>query len=146
MKLLLLATTLLFLTAAFLVGAEGNSGVVFIGHDKVAAALTKGGSLQKQSDLLVLGMHRSGPGHVELHEKETDVFYVVDGDATFVTGGEMIGSKVSSPGQRIGTEIKGGQVFHLTKGDVMVVPAGTPHWFKEVPKTVSYFMVKVLKP
>ncbi len=32
------------------------------------------------------------------------------------------------------------------KGDVVVIPAGTPHWFKEVPKSVSYFVTKVLKP
>ena len=66
------------LTAAgLLTGGEGEPPVTFIGHDKVAAALANGGSLVKASDLLVMGAHRSGPGHVELHEKETDVFYVV---------------------------------------------------------------------
>jgi quercetin dioxygenase-like cupin family protein len=144
-KLPLFATTFVA-TAALLMGGEGNPGVTYIGHDKVSAALTKSGPLHKQSDLLVMGSHRSGAGSVELHEKETDIFYVVDGEATFITGGKMIGSKVTSPGQRVGTDIQGGQAYHLTKGDVMVIPAGIPHWFKEVPNSVSYFVVKVLKP
>ncbi len=135
------------LTAAgLLTGGEGEPPVTYIGHDKVAAALANGGPLVKASDLLVMGAHRSGPGHVELHEKETDVFYVVDGEATFVTGGEIVGSKVTSPGQRTGSGIQGGEIHNLTKGDVIVIPAGIPHWFKEVPHSVSYFVVKVLKP
>ena len=35
---------------------------------------------------------------------------------------------------------------HLTKGDIIVMPAGTPHWFKEVPSSISYMLVKVIKP
>ena len=57
----------------------------------------------------------------------------------------MVGGKVTSPGQWLGTDIQGGQVRQLTKGDVIVIPAGIPHWFKEVPRSVSYFVVKVLK-
>jgi len=135
-------------TAALLTSGDGTPTVIYIGHEKVAAALegqTHSGLLVKASDLLVMGAHRSGNGQVELHEKETDVFYIVDGEATFVTGGKMVGGKVSSPGQWLGTDIQGGQVHHLTKGDVMVIPVGIPHWFKEVPHSVSYFVVKVLK-
>ena len=135
-----------FLTAAFAIVAADGPSATFVGHDKVAEALAKGGSLVAQSDLTVSGSHRTGPGQVEVHEKETDVFYVVDGEATFVTGGTMVGGKMSKAGQWLGTDITGGQTHHLTKGDVMVVPAGMPHWFKEVPKSVSYHVVKVLKP
>jgi glc operon protein GlcG len=141
-----LLTMALVVTVTLLIGGEGAPGVTYIGHDKVSAALAKSASLHKQSDLLVMGSHRSGAGHAELHEKETDVFYVVEGEATLVTGGKMIGSTVTSPGQRTGREIQGGQVYHLTKGDVIVIPAGVPHWFKEVPNSISYFVVKVLKP
>jgi mannose-6-phosphate isomerase-like protein (cupin superfamily) len=136
-------------TAALLTGGDGGPAVTYIGHDKVAAALgheTHSGPLVKASDLLVMGAHREQNGRVELHEKETDVFYIVDGESTFVTGGKMVGGKVTSPGQWQGTDIQGGQVHHLTKGDVIVIPAGNPHWFKDVPHSVSYFVVKVLKP
>jgi quercetin dioxygenase-like cupin family protein len=80
-----------------------------------------------------------------VHDKETDVIYVVDGTATFVTGGTMVGGKMTTPGQLMGSDIKGGQTHHLSKGDVIVIPARTPHWFKEVPQSVSYYVVKVLK-
>jgi mannose-6-phosphate isomerase-like protein (cupin superfamily) len=131
--------------AALFARGDGEPAVTYINHEKVGGALANGGTLVKASDLIVMGAHRSGGGQVELHEKETDVFYVVDGDATFITGGKMVGGNVTSPGQWRGTEIEGGEVHHLEKGDVMVIPAGIPHWFKDVPHSVSYFVVKVLK-
>jgi hypothetical protein len=57
----------------------------------------------------------------------------------------MVGGRVTTPGQLMGSDIKGGQTHHLSKGDVIVIPARTPHWFKEVPQSVSYYVVKVLK-
>jgi len=131
--------------AALLIGSPQN-GVTYVDHEKVAQALAKGGPLATGPDLLVSCYHRDKAGQVEVHDKETDVIYMVDGEATFVTGGAMIGGKVTKAGQSLGTDIKGGDSHHLTKGDVIVVPAGTPHWFKEVPKSVSYYVVKVLKP
>ena len=121
------------------------SSVVFVDHDKVAAAIAKGGSLATGPDYAVSIGRRTSAGQVEIHEKETDTFYVLDGDATFITGGTMIGGTARVPGQQVGTEIQGGQTHHLTKGDVIVIPAGTPHWFKEVPKPFTYYMVKVVK-
>ena|SRR5437867_11468241 len=141
---LLLALTALFTTAVLLTAAD--PGVTYVDHDKVAAALAKGGSLVTAPDLLVSGSHRDKAGQVEVHDKETDVIYVIDGSATFVTGGTIVGGKVSRPGQMLGTDITGGKTQKLVKGDVIVVPAGTPHWFKEVPQQVSYYVVKVLKP
>jgi quercetin dioxygenase-like cupin family protein len=143
MKFLLALTTLL-MTVPLLSAADGK--VTYVGHDKVAAALGKGGPLVSAPDLLVSGSHRDKAGQVEVHDKETDVIYVVEGEATFVTGGTMVGGKSTKAGQHLGTDIKGGETHSLTKGDVIVVPAGIPHWFKEVPKSVSYYVVKVLKP
>ena len=143
MKLLLVLSTLL--ATALLLSADG-SGVTYVDHDTVTAALAKGGPLVTASDLLVSGSHRDKAGQVEVHDRETDVIYVIDGDATFVTGGTMIGGKVTKAGQSLGTDIKGGDTHHLSKGDVIVVPAGVPHWLKEVPHSVSYYVVKVLKP
>jgi mannose-6-phosphate isomerase-like protein (cupin superfamily) len=140
-----LALTGLIGAAVVMNGAGAAPSVMYVGHDKVAQALAKGGDLVKAPDLTVLGSYRNAPGQVEVHDKETDVFYVVDGAATFVTGGTMVGGKASGPGQVRGTDIQGGQVHHLTKGDVMVIPAGIPHWFKEVPASINYYVVKVLK-
>jgi mannose-6-phosphate isomerase-like protein (cupin superfamily) len=135
--------TLVFLSAAtVLMGADAAT---YISHDKVADALAKGGSLATTKAYTISGSHRNGPGQVEMHETETDILYIMDGDATFVTGGTMVGGKKTEAGQWRGTDITGGQTHHLVKGDVITIPAGMPHWFKEVPKSVSYFVVKVLK-
>ena len=142
MKFMLVLSTLL---GAVLLSAAG-SGVTYVDHNKVTAALAKGGPLVTAPDLLVSGSHRDKAGQVEVHDKETDVIYVIEGDATFVTGGTMIGGKVTKAGQSLGTDITGGDAHHLSKGDVIVVPAGVPHWFKEVPHSISYYVVKVLKP
>ena len=75
------------------------------------------------------------------------MIYVIDGEATFVTDGKALNVKAGNdPNQPRGTDIQGGASHHLVKGDVIVVPAGQPHWFKEVPKSVSYYVIKVLKP
>ncbi len=131
---------------ALLLGAEPSAPVTYLEHDKAAVVLEKGGAIAKGDDYTVSGAVRAKAGQVEVHEKETDIFYVTDGEATFVTGGTMIGGKLTRPGQWLGTEIQGGETHHLTKGDVIVIPAGTPHWFKEVPKSMSYLLVKAIKP
>jgi len=140
MKLLLLATTLLI--SAVLLAAPADTTVTYADHEKVA----KGGTLVTGPDLSVSVNRRTGPGQVEVHDKETDTFYVLDGEATIVTGGTMVGGKITKPGQQLGTSINGGEPRHLAKGDVMVIPAGVPHWFKEVPKEINYYVVKVIKP
>jgi mannose-6-phosphate isomerase-like protein (cupin superfamily) len=140
------ATMMMVVSIGIVAGAQKDgSGGVHVDPAKVAAALAKGGPLVTRSDLLVQGSHREAAGQVEVHDKETDVLYVVDGEATFVFGGKMVGGKVSRPEQWLGTDITGGETHHIGKGDVFVIPAGVPHWFKEVPKSVSYFVVKVLK-
>jgi mannose-6-phosphate isomerase-like protein (cupin superfamily) len=136
-----LALAALLGVAALLMGAT-DSKVTFIGHDKVA----KGGTLVTAPDLTVLISHRASPGEVEVHDKETDTFYVMDGSATLVTGGTMVGGRVTAPNQHRGKSMTGGETHHLTKGDVIVIPAGIPHWFKEVPRSIDYYVVKVLKP
>lgn len=143
MKLLIASFATLLTTACLLTAQQ--AGVTYVSSDKVTAALAKGGQLVKASDLLVSGSHREKAGQSEVHDKETDIFYVVEGAATFVTGGAMVDSKNTKPGQYLGAGIKGGQTHQLKQGDVLVIPAGTPHWFKEVPKSISYYVVKVLK-
>ena len=145
MNSLFLALTALLTVAVMFAWSAGTPGVTYISHDKVSAALAKSGPLVTAPDHLVSGSHRTGPGHVEVHDKETDIFYVTDGSATFITGGTIVGDKITGPGQHSGTDLTGGETHHLTKGDVIVIPAGIPHWFKEVPQSVSYFVVKVLK-
>jgi glc operon protein GlcG len=145
MRFVLLSVVLV--TAGVFAGAQGTgAGTVYVDAAKVAAAIAKGGNLVSASDLTVLGAHREAAGQVEVHDKETDVIYIIEGDATFVTGGKMVGGKQSRPNQWLGSDITGGESRSLHKGDIIVVPAGTPHWFKQVPTSVNYLVVKALKP
>ena len=121
------------------------SAGIHVDPAKVAEALAKGGTLVTRPDLIVQGSHRDKAGQVEVHDRETDVLYILEGEATFVYGGKMVGGKTSRPDQWLGTDITGGETHHVVKGDVFVIPAGTPHWFKEVPKSISYSVVTVIK-
>ena len=145
MKLSLALATLL--TLGVLVAAQSsNSGVVRVDADKVAAALAKGGNLITAPNLSVSGVHRVVAGTVAVHDKETEVLYFLDGEATLVTGGKIVGGKVSRPGQWVGSDITGGETHHVTKGDVVMVPAGVPHWYKEIPKSITYLEVHMIEP
>jgi quercetin dioxygenase-like cupin family protein len=137
----IIVAAILLLSAALL-GAAEDSKVTFVGHEQVA----KGGGLVTAPNLSITVAHRTEPGMVEVHDKETDTFHVLDGQATIVTGGTMVGGSVTGPGQQRGTDIKGGTAQRLTKGDVMVIPAGVPHWFKEVSGSIDYYVVKVIAP
>jgi glc operon protein GlcG len=80
---------------------------------------------------------------VEVHELDTDIIYVLDGTATIVTGGKSLESKQIAPNEFRGTSIDGGETRQLKKGDVLIVPKGTPHWFKQVDGAFLYYVVKV---
>jgi mannose-6-phosphate isomerase-like protein (cupin superfamily) len=141
MKRRMLIAAALVAVATYRTSAQ-TPQATYVGHDKVAA----GGVVVTQPDLKIQMGKRTETGESEVHDKETDTFYIFSGTATFVTGGQMVGSKLTGPGQYRGTGITGGTTHTLTKGDVMVVPAGMPHWFKEVKEPIDYYVVKVIAP
>jgi mannose-6-phosphate isomerase-like protein (cupin superfamily) len=138
-----LVATCLALTSA----QQAADQVTYVDAAKVSEAFAKGGALGTGSDHVASVLRRVKPGQVEVHVKETDIFYIVDGTATFVTGGTVVGSKELRANQLTGTDIQGGQTHQLKKGDFISIPAGVPHWFKDVPASgVTYYMVKVVRP
>ena len=138
----LLATSLL--VPAFAADpAPAPSGVVQIDHEKVT--FEKGTKVLETSEFKIMTSRRTGPGLVEIHEHDTDIFHIIDGTAEFVTGGTVVGLKTNPNGEGMGKEITGGETHHLSKGDVIVIPRGTPHWFKEVNGPFTYYVVKVTK-
>jgi quercetin dioxygenase-like cupin family protein len=147
MKSFWMLTAMLAMAAATAVAQ--SRAVTHVDSDKVAAALSGGGGivgpLVSAKDYTVSGIKRTKAGEVEIHDHETDIFYVTDGEATFVTGGTIVGGKQTAPGQTRGTDLHGGQTVHLKKGDVITIPAGVPHWFKDVSPSISYLTVKVIK-
>lgn len=130
--------------ALTLVAAKGvPSKVTYIPHDTANKTMEKGGQIIGENGLIVLAQRRTA-GEVEVHENTNHVFIIVEGEATFVTGGTMVGAKNTAPGQIRAASVEGGTTYHLTKGDVITIPAKTPHWFKEVPsKTIAYYAVNL---
>lgn len=121
----------------------GRAPVVFFDKEKVNAAFAKGAVLFDQgAKYMVHASHRDKPGSVEIHEQDADIIYVLAGSATLVTGGQIVGAHTSASGEIRGTEIKGGETRLLSPGDVIIIPAGTPHWFKDVPGPLNYYVVK----
>jgi len=137
----LLALAML-LTMAVVMTADGVPTVVtYVPYETVSATMAKGGSIINDHGLIVLAQRR-GAGEVEVHAKTNHVFIIVEGEATFVTGGTLVGARDTAPDQRRASSVEGGETHHLTKGDVITIPAKTPHWFKEVPtQTIAYYAV-----
>ena len=117
--------------------------VSYFDREKVSSAFAKGAVLYNESDkYMVHASRREKAGQVEVHIKDADIIYVLDGTATLVTGGEVIGGKTVAPDEIRGDDVKGGDTRRIAGGDVIIVPAGTPHWFKEVPAPLTYYVVK----
>jgi glc operon protein GlcG len=119
--------------------------VRYLESAKVAAAFAQGAPLLEVDRYKVHASRREQAGKAEVHRRDTDIIYVLSGTATFVTGGEVVEGQPSSGNEDEirGASIKDGETRTIAKGDVIVVPAGTPHWFKEVPGPMTYYVVKV---
>ncbi len=125
-------------------GVAGEGGAVtYIEAAQVAAAFAKGAPLLEVESYKIHASRREKPGMAEIHTFDTDILYVLDGRATVVTGGSVADANTIAPGEIRGAEIRGGETRQLVKGDVLVVPNGTPHWFKEVTAPFLYYVVKV---
>jgi mannose-6-phosphate isomerase-like protein (cupin superfamily) len=81
--------------------------------------------------------YRAAVANAAVHEKEAELFYVVDGSATMVTGGKLTAEKRTNAENLTGTGIEGGVSRHVAKGDFIMVPENTPHWFSAIDGTVT---------
>jgi len=140
--LLIVLTALVFLGRA---ADPPQSGVIQIDHEKVVAAFAKGEALLATNNFKVQAGRREVAGEVEVHDSDTDIFYILEGSATFVTGGNAVQPRIVASGETRAREIVGGQARTLVKGDIIVIPTGVPHWFKEVRGPFLYYVVKVSK-
>jgi mannose-6-phosphate isomerase-like protein (cupin superfamily) len=71
------------------------------------------------------------PQNASVHETEAELFYLIDGSATMVTGGKLVG-ETRNGANLSGTSIEGGTPTKLNKGDFFMVPEGVPHWFSQI--------------
>ncbi|HEV8438859.1 MAG TPA: heme-binding protein [Methylomirabilota bacterium] len=124
-------------------GAELSRTVTFIDRQMVATGFEKGTVLVNTGNYMVHASHREMDGIAEIHTLDTDLIYVLEGSAIFVTGGSVPDARVIEPNELRGSAVVGGQSRTIAKGDVIVVPAGVPHMFTEVKGPLNYYVVKV---
>ena len=130
------------------VGQEVPSAkVAYFAHQQVEAAFAKGETLTQgragNADYRVVTSRRDQPGLAELHGLDTDIIYVTQGTALFVTDGTILNGRNTAPNETRGSSIQGGSPHKLGPGDIIIVPHGVPHWFKDVQPPFTYLVVKV---
>jgi quercetin dioxygenase-like cupin family protein len=108
---------------------------------RVAAAFAGGGSFLETPEYRVGMARREGPGDAEVHDVDTDIFYVYEGRATLVSGGEMVEPRTVSKGEHRASSTRGGEARTVAKGDIIVIPRGVPHWFNEVSEAPFIYLV-----
>ncbi len=141
---LAIAGSKVFETSAM--SSERGPAVSYWEKSQVDEAFSKGVVLFDGSDgrnYMVHASRREIPGLAEIHTKDADVIYVLQGSSTFVTGGEAVDAKHIAPYELRGSSINGGETRKIAKGDVIIVPHGEPHQFLEVTNPFLYFVVKV---
>ena len=120
-------------------------------EDDIRKARTNNGEqeislIERTTDHAGILLRRTLPGKAEVHETETDVWYVIDGGCLLVTGGTVIDPKPESPGQIRGTGIADGEERKIGKGDFIRIPNGMPHWVKKIEGgELVYIVVKYTK-
>jgi glc operon protein GlcG len=136
--------------ALMMTTAESNGAIApavsYWSSRDVSAAFAKGAVLFDGGtgrNYMVHASRRDAPGMAEIHTRDTDIIHVLGGSATFVTGGTVVEGKTTAPDELRGTGIASGERRRIGKGDVLIVPAGTPHWFQEVTGPLTYYVVKV---
>lgn len=117
--------------------------VKYFSKADLAASFAKGATVAEQSNYKVMTAHRTEAGLPEAHRYFTDIFYIVQGETTVVVGGKMVGETAKNPDEPRGTSIDGGESFKMSPGDSIIIPAGVPHWMKEVNGELHYYVIKV---
>jgi quercetin dioxygenase-like cupin family protein len=131
------------MVAASASAQTNDTAVNHMPADKVAAAFAKGVPLIETDAYKVLAARRDRDGQAEVHALDTDIMYILEGTATLVTGGRVVNGKDTAAGEVRGESIAEGDVRPLVKGDVIVIPPGVPHLFKDVKAPFLYYVVKV---
>jgi mannose-6-phosphate isomerase-like protein (cupin superfamily) len=127
--------------------ATPNPGEVLktmVSSADVAALVAKAKSERKEGQALIAQPllrlapynvsleYRAAVANAAVHEREAELFYVIDGSATIVTGGKLAEEKRTNAENLSGTGIAGGTSRHIAKGDFIMVPENTPHWFSAI--------------
>lgn len=98
-------------------------------------------------------LEKPAPNAVAEHDQVSEVYHVIDGSATLVTGPDLVDTKrrpaddqavkmLNGPGSN-SASIRNGVTHQLKPGDVVIIPAGTGHWFTKIDDHITYLMVRI---
>jgi mannose-6-phosphate isomerase-like protein (cupin superfamily) len=95
----------------------------------------------------IIASHREASGKVEVHETKVDIMFIQSGEAAMLVGGRVLDGKETAPHEIRGSRIEGGERQALHPGDILHIPAKTPHQFLLEPgEKIDYYTVKVAVP
>src|SRR5262245_16523482 len=97
-----------------------QTSITYLPANEVRQAYAKGMNLVQATNYKIDASHRDGPGVVEVHTRDTDIIYMLEGTATLVTGGKLVDGKVIEPEEIRGRDTLGGESRIIAKGDVIV--------------------------
>lgn len=92
-------------------------------------ANAKGARLLGAAPYSVNMEYRAAVGPAAVHEREAEIFYIMEGTGTLITGGKLTDEARTNPTNLTGKGVEGGLTRTVSKGDFILVPEGTPHWF-----------------
>ena len=148
---------IILLSAATMLLAQQPAAKTFTGAADVAAMIAKAKKERKPDQanfaqpLLVADPYKVNleyrvegvDTNPNVHETEAEIFYVVEGGGTLTTGGKLRDEKRLNPTNLTGTAIEGGTPRRIAKGDFILVPENTPHWFTKTEGTLVLMTVHV---
>ena len=159
--LMILAATLVSVSAVAQQPAAVNSAQAmkaFVSAADVAALVAKAKSERKEGQALIAQSliqlapynvsleYRSAVANAAVHEREAELFYVIDGSATIVTGGKLSDEKRTNAENLSGAGIEGGTSRPVAKGDFIMVPENTPHWFSVINGSITLMSLHLPRP
>src|SRR3984893_1552057 len=130
----------------------------FTSSAEVTALIAKAKSERKEGQstvaepMLELGSYdghleyRPSVGNAAVHEKEAEIFYVIEGSATLMTGGKLVKDTRTNSTNLSGSAIEGGTSRTIAKGDFILVPENPPHWCSSIDGVLVLFSMHVPRP
>jgi mannose-6-phosphate isomerase-like protein (cupin superfamily) len=113
-------------------GAELTAMIDKIAADIAAGKPGDGANLLKSGPYATHLEYRTAVHGGAIHERDSELFYVLEGSGTLMLGGKLVDPKRANPTNINGSRVEGGTARKVSKGDTFIVPAGTPHWFSAI--------------
>ena len=124
--------------------AEGHAPGIVKSDSEIKSALDRSQSplgvvagqatsvVETATGQIVVRRRQDGPNNASVHDDLTEIYNIVNGSGTFVTGGAFASASDRTAG------ISGGVSRHIAAGDFVVLPPGTPHWFSKIDGSITY--------